>query len=199
MALKLSLDFLNDPKKGMLISISSLLILAVLFYNLLFKHQFSQIKKVSPQLAQLRQKVKTAEAELAKIAVYQKQFEELKAKIEACKKRLPYEKEMSGLLEHLSRTAKETGVKILAIEPVNPDAKAKQETQEKGGLFLEVPIKIDALAGYHQLGIFINRLENSERFMKVSDLTIEKGDESPKIHSTSLVISVYVLLQELKI
>ena len=158
-----------------------------------------QIKKLSPQIQDLKQKIQAAERELLNLPIYKKQYEEMKDKIEICKKKLPYEKDIPNLLEHLSKTAKATGVKILAIEPVNPDVKIKQEAQEKGGLYLEMPIKIDARAGYHQLGIFINKLENSERFMKVTDLRIEKEGSNAKMHDVSLVISTFVLLQELKI
>ena len=199
MAQKLSSDFLKDPKKKIIAGIFAVLMIALFYYNLFFKNQFAQIKKMSPQIQDLKRKIQAAERELLNLPIYKKQYEDMKDKIEICRKKLPYEKDIPNLLEHLSKTAKATGVKILAIEPVNPDVKIKQEAQEKGGLYLEMPIKIDARAGYHQLGIFINKLENSERFMKVTDLRIEKEGSNAKMHDVSLVISTFVLLQELKI
>ena len=198
MARKFSLNFFNDPRKKAMAAAVAVILAAFFYYNTLLKAQLARIKELSPQIRDMNLKISNAERELSNIAAYKKQYDTLKLKIENYKKRFPYENEIPALLEHLSKTAKDSGVKILAIKPVNPDAKTRQELQQSGGLFLEMPIKIEASSGYHQLGVFINKLENSERFVKVNDFKIA-GEDNPNIHSIDLVMSTFVLLQELEI
>ena len=48
-------------------------------------------------------------------------------------------------------------------------------------LYSEFPILIEARAGYHQCGIFINKLENMERFIRIDEVDIKgrSGDPGP--------------------
>lgn len=62
--------------------------------------------------------------------------------------------------------------------------------------YTEVPITITAKSGYHQLGAFINRVENGKRLMKVADVDITFDNMNKTEHNVELLVMTYVLKRE---
>lgn len=89
--------------------------------------------------------------------------------------------------------ANDTDVKIVAIKP-----QRSEKAEQASDVYTELPIDIEATSGYHQLGYFINRLENADRFMKIKNLRIEASDDDVLKHDISLVVSAFVLTGEKK-
>jgi Tfp pilus assembly protein PilO len=58
--------------------------------------------------------------------------------------------------------------------------------------YIEIPITINLRCSYHDLGRFINMIENSDRFMKVTDLTINTNPD-PMVHNIRLIVNIFVL------
>ncbi len=94
--------------------------------------------------------------------------------------------ELPSLLENLSKVALESGVKILSLKT--------GESEESGNThrYARVPIHISAVAGTHELGAFLSRLESGQTFFKVLDLKIKaQGPSEPKRHIVDAVLQVY--------
>ena len=87
--------------------------------------------------------------------------------------------------------AKSANTKIVGIMPVT----GKEEKAEKNQIYKEIPILISAKSGYHELGRFLNSLENSDRFMKVGDMHIRANPATPKKHDVELLVLTYILLK----
>ena len=101
---------------------------------------------------------------------------------------------MNSLLEELSEVAIESGVKILSIKPITmPETAA-----DKSGIYRQVPISIEAKCGYHDLGLFIQKLESLDRFMKISDIYLESNKSDAIRHNAKLEITTYTLIKEEK-
>ena len=116
-------------------------------------------------------------------------------KVESYEKKLPVEQEIPALLENLSDMAKDSNIKIVSIVPAMPK---DNNPGNKSLIYREIPILITAKSGYHELGHFLNSLENADRFMKVVDINIKANKASPKKHDVELMICTYVLLPENK-
>ena len=82
-------------------------------------------------------------------------------------------------------------VKILKLKPLEAGAEFLQEGAD-GGFYSEFPILIEARAGYHQCGIFINKLENMEKFIRVDDVDIRGSSRDPRRHDIKLRVSTYI-------
>jgi len=61
-----------------------------------------------------------------------------------------------------------------------------------------VPIKIEIQCGYHSLGKFLSKIENSQRFMDVDDIVISPDAANPLKHRVSMKISTFMLAPEVK-
>lgn len=110
----------------------------------------------------------------------------LRTSIEYYERRIPSEKAFSWLLIELSRVARETGIKYLSITP---------QTEVKKESYIKVPIRIEIQCGYHNLGKFLSKIENSQRFTNVDDITISPDSGNPLKHRVSLTVSTFMLIQ----
>jgi len=96
---------------------------------------------------------------------------------------LPSEQEVPALFKDLDNIANSTGVKFEWIGP---------ESWTEGEHYIRFLRKIKIRGGYHQIGLFINRLENSQRFIRVDDVEIKSIPDTPYIHEASMIVSTFV-------
>lgn len=85
----------------------------------------------------------------------------------------------SLLVESLNQMAKESGLKLTSVSPLDP---VRDENYEK------LPLRLEAEGGYHELGRFISKVESSAKLIKVSEATIQKNEGILKI---LIVLSVF--------
>ena len=58
-------------------------------------------------------------------------------------------------------------------------------------LYKEIPIQIDALAGFHQMGMFLSRVESGAQPMQVRMLRISDNPSEPRRHVVKLQLVAY--------
>ncbi len=169
-----------------------LLALAIFFtYTRLFIiPTFKKWHDLTPKVANLKVEVKSAKDSIDSIETLKNRLNNLKQQMGAYEGRLPQQKEIPVILERLSSMALESGVKITAIEP----AKANSSSSPKD--YNEVPISLTAKCGYHQLGTFISKLENSPQFMRISNIKISRNPSDVYHHNIDLKISTFTLTEE---
>lgn len=100
--------------------------------------------------------------------------------------RLPLQREFPVFLELLSKLARESGVKIIAMEP-------QKTIDDPNSFFVKTPVLIDAYSGYHELGRFINEIEYSKKFMKINKMKITNADIGDGKQQIFLSILAYCL------
>jgi len=123
----------------------------------------------------------------------------LTQKIQSAQTVLPPEEEMPTLIEFLSDLAGQTGVKIKSIYPqrilegvgVISSSSETPPAAETSQLYKEIPIQIDAIAGYHQLGTFLSRVESNARPMQLKTLRITNNPKEHLRHAMKVVLTAY--------
>jgi Tfp pilus assembly protein PilO len=99
------------------------------------------------------------------------------------------EAEIPLLLQDISDIANKNNIRILQLIP------AKEVKVQKGAPATELSPNLIALrliCDYHNLGVFINELENAAKFMTVEELKINPESSSVFQQSVDLVIKTYV-------
>lgn len=93
--------------------------------------------------------------------------------------------EVPKLLEGLSGLARQSGVKIISVEP--------GETQRSRAMepYGRVPIRLSAEAGFHELGRFLAALETSKTFFGIRGLKIQPNGSDLKRQLVELDLFVY--------
>ena len=161
----------------------------MIYFNFLLKPQFSSFVVANRDYSAVKSKVRSANVLIANESRIKTQYENLKGRSQALEKKLPSQDEISILLQDFSKVAESAGVRILSIKPLEV---LDEGTAAAGQFFSEYPILIEARAGYHQCGIFVNKLENMERFIRIDAVDIKGQTADPRHHDIRLRVSAYV-------
>jgi Tfp pilus assembly protein PilO len=175
--------FSLDSKKVVLILIMSALFL-YLDMNFLLKAQMNWIKQSSDGITKLNNDIKALDLGL-------KNMQEIKSlqknTLPKKAKKIIFDSQLPSLLHDISKIGNANNVKILQIKPSRDISKAAAALK-----FSPLLISLDLQCGYHNLGKFINDLENSQTFISVESFKIEAQPEEPLRQRVSLILKTYV-------
>lgn len=194
--MELQLAFLKKAKKNEILALTGLMcaIILVGYYFLFLTPILSKLSNVSRKVYKLQSDLNIAGLAIDSMPKMEKEIDELKKKTVAYSNKLPKEEEFPALLEGLSMMAQNTDVKITKITPIKDvEAAPTEKAASPSSIYQAKGILINAQCGYHQLGTFISELENAERFMEISDITIESVKMAPRRHNVQLIVKTFIL------
>lgn len=174
----------NPREKVMILALVGFLILTLdvmIFVQPLIKI----VSRNLPQLSVLGAEAKTLQEDKKnKVMIHQK-WEFSEVEIEDKQKTFVGPDEVPALLENLSKLANESSLKITSLKPI--ELPTVSETKS----YSSVPIQISALAGTHEFGAFLGRLESGQTFFRVKDIKIAVNPMDEKRHLVELMIETY--------
>ena len=109
--------------------------------------------------------------------------DKMKGLVDEFEKQLPTIQEIPTLLRTFERFADEIGLRLDLVSDT-PKLDMRKETR---------PYKVDAQGDFHQIATFINLLESSERYFKISDLSIDK--QTAGVSEAAFVLSTYRFIE----
>ena len=185
--------FFEDEQKKLYVTVGGVAVIVVLYLTFLMLPTYNNLSETTRSVKDLTHKIGLVESR-------EKRFDEMTCRLNALKeeqgqyvKQLPDEKDIPSFLEGLASMAKESNVKILSVTPQPFTTKGLDEETVK--YFREMPIVITAKSGYHQLGQFINKLEQGERFTEIQDLFVQYDGKYPRAHNVRIVLKAYVAVE----
>ncbi len=137
--------------------------------------------ETGPQLKSLKIELETLRDDKKNAAIIEKNWSELKGRLVEAEKRFIAPSEIPSLLEQLSVMARDSGVRLISLKPV---------AAEGTGYYSRVPIRIQALAGTHAFGRFLEKLETSTTLFRIQDLRIA-GNADEQRHVIDLSLEAY--------
>lgn len=147
---------------------------AFVAWNFFVKPATAQLAGAQAELLMIGKK-KVAAENLASLERQYTQYE----------KALSSSKLTSWLIDEIGRMAAECNVTLVSAAPGGDSTFAD---------FHKITLRVEANGGYHEFGDFVSRIENSDRFIKVSDCNIEKlsGAADGKVTlRISMTISIF--------
>jgi len=169
MAISMNINFSRVKKlppklQALIILIPCLVILALsVFLVLLPKHK--EVRTLDARIAKLNQEIAGSEAMVKRLDVLIEENKMLKAKLAKLKEQLPEEKEVSELLRQISESGLQSGLEILLWRP-----EAKKTSPDN--LYVEIPVKVEVLTGYHNLGVFYSHISRLPRLVNISGIDL---------------------------
>ena len=157
-----------------------------------------EVGKLRRQVSEARAELQALELSTARVAELRTQHLRLDRAVALLHRFLPSEEELPQVIELISGFASQSQVKIQRIAPIRTtDA---TETAAPGAtpdeppvVYKSVPIKVDALSGFHQLGTFLSLVETSGKPMEISSLRIWTDPRELKRVNTTLIIRSFVV------
>lgn len=179
--------FFFGPVGKALAAFGGVLVGLILWFNVFVVPQQKALAVGHSRLEKVRQDVSTTKQRMARLPALQAEIDRLMAQ-EPVAVGIPPERQVPEFFKVIAQTAKGAQVRLLGVE-------AKQEisqlTPGTSG-FLELSVQVDASAGYHQLGQFIDALESSNNFVRVQEFKIQSDPDDLWHPQASFVLVVYL-------
>ncbi|WP_445940940.1 type 4a pilus biogenesis protein PilO [Pseudomonas sp.] len=161
------LDFNNVgswPAAVKLIS-GILLLVAVLAlgYNFHLKDLQAQLEGKRAEEVSLKDQFSSKAFQAANLDAYKEQMQEMEVSFGALLKQLPSDTEVPGLLEDITRTGLGSGLEFEEI-------KLLPEVAQQ--FYIELPIQIKVVGGYHDLATFVSGVASLPRIVTLHDFDL---------------------------
>lgn len=169
---------------GVLGTIGLILIVSIFFVRPTLKQKKALLKEYLKRSEQLRTDERIAGKQKALIKSVENYTQDLKK----LQKSLPDPSGPFSILAILNEKAQETGTIFTRIEPKTPPS--TESARVTGFEMKDYLIQFNS--GYHRLGAFLNRLENTSPFIRIEDVRIRANPNMPGEHEVKVVIRCVV-------
>jgi Tfp pilus assembly protein PilO len=176
-------------QKTLIIVIVVAVILLYLDFSFILKMQIKSAKDLSTKIAKIKKDIDLLNKD---IALMQKEgLKEEQLKEPAFDKKIITEAEVPSLLQEISDAANKNNARIIQIKSA-VDTKSKDAVNLANKKIAPVIITLDLMCAYHNLGSFLNQLENSENFISISNLKIAREQSDYLRQRINLELKSYV-------
>ena len=165
------------------------IVLALLFGLLLLAGFYLHIEDLNKRLLgvereeqTLRQDFEKKAFEAANLEAYKAQLVEMEERFGALVAQLPSETEVPGLLEDITDKGELNGLSIQRIDLLDEQAQT---------FYIELPIAIEAVGSYHDLGAFISGMAGLPRIVTLHDFEIVIDSNAAPMLEMSILAKTY--------
>ena len=135
----------------------------------------------------LRQDFEKKAFEAANLEAYKAQLVEMEQRFGALVAQLPSETEVPGLLEDITVKGEMNGLSIKRIDLLAEQAQT---------FYIELPIAIEAVGSYHDLGAFISGMAGLPRIVTLHDFEITLDADAAPMLEMSILAKTYRYREE---
>ena len=159
-------DIGNWPQPAKLaINVIAVVLIAIMFYWFFISASLQQLETIKGKEAAIKQQFE-AKAQLASnLSLYTDQMGEMEILFNNMLRQLPSKSETAGLLDDLSYIGQHNGLQLRKF-------KWLQEVQRD--FSYEVPVNLEVIGTFHQLGQFTSDIAALPRIVTLEDFTISK-------------------------
>jgi Tfp pilus assembly protein PilO len=151
------------------------------------KAQLGNLRALAPKVAKLKKDIAAFNTDFTVI----NSLKSKPGKAVGSEKQVIPEKELPDLLEYISEAGNKNNVSIMQIRPIR-EAKPKEEKLFAGVKFFPVYVSLNVFSNYHNLGAFVNALENGDKFIAVQELKIMPDKKDYMRQEANLMLKTYV-------
>ena len=148
------------------------LILIVAFVFMIYIPKDEEIKGLNVQLTKLNAEIVEGEEKVKRLDSLMAENKILKERLVELRKQFPQEKEVSVLLKQISELGLKSGLDIILWKP-------EPRKTDPEGLYVEIPVNVEVMTGYHQLGAFFSHISRLQRLVNISDIKLDVKKGSP--------------------
>ena len=150
------------PVKNFVIIMAYLIVLAVgIYFDTL--DQLNVINSAKNRETTLKNEFETKQKKASNLQEYQNQLSQIEDSLAEMIRQMPTEEELAGLLVDISQTGLASGLQFKLFKPDNPILK---------DFYSELPINIQVIGKYQELGLFVSGLASLSRIVTLHNITI---------------------------
>jgi type IV pilus assembly protein PilO len=169
------------------IGVIGLVALGALSFFLLIQPKWEERDALWNRNESLRAKVVQARADEANLRPFRVQAAALRKRLEAAQERLPLEREVPRLYRQVADLAIQSGLGLALFQPRAPEERA---------ILTELPIAVISESGYHQLGVFFDKVGRLPRIVNLGDFRMSGIERSTGSVRAELTLTTYIFRPE---
>ncbi len=163
----------NIPAKTRIYGfIGFLCVLIGLFVYFIYIPIISEIRKNEVVLKETKAIIRSNEERIMRLAELEQEVVTLNAKLKVLSEQLPQETEVSTLLGELQGLVNRSGLTLKLWRP-------ERRRTHASGLYEEIPISVDLLGGYHNVGIFFDSISKVKRIVNILNIKMGQAKSAP--------------------
>jgi type IV pilus assembly protein PilO len=181
------LSDLTAAQKVLLLA-GTLLAIGALFYFLEYETQLDTLGRLKSQIVDQQTKLVSLKSAALKVQALEQELVQSEEELSKLLMLLPDQKEIPGLLENVSRLGAKVGLENILFQP------QPESLQE---FYAVIPIRIDLLGTFNDLGVFLDSISKLNRILKVQSLTLTRQkDKKASLLQVACTIATYRFLEK---
>ena len=150
------------PVKNFVIIMAYVIVLAIgIYFDTL--DQLNVIDSAKNRETTLKNEFETKQKKASNLQEYQNQLSQIEDSLAEMIRQMPTEEELAGLLVDISQTGLASGLQFKLFKPDRPILK---------DFYSELPINIQVIGKYQELGLFVSGLASLSRIVTLHNITI---------------------------
>lgn len=157
------------PQKKILILVGLLVVITGLYGYALFLPLRDELERLTAEDHKATRELQESEAISRELETFKRQVKSLTEELERALTQLPNEKEIPEVLRNVSSLGKDSNLEFILFKP-------RPEVPQQ--FYARVPVEITFLGGYHNTGVFFDRISKLPRIINVVDFTMTRFKEA---------------------
>lgn len=154
------------------ISLGAAVVVIAVFGYFLYLPKYDRISELRENIKSSEQKLEQTKRKADAYEAVKKEYDNQRAKFNIMARALPDKDEIPSLLTGISQAGKASGLKFLLFQP---------QGESKKDFYSEIPVRMELEGGYHDLGVFFDKLARLSRVVNVKDFSItQESGNSPR-------------------
>lgn len=178
----------KDKIQIVVLGVLMVVLISVLGGMFLIVPGFAKKRVLMKEYLENNEQLKKDERMVAKKGNLSKSLKKLKLEFGEMAPKIPHGSGKFSILSLLNEKGQETLVLFDRIEP--KEVPEEEKTPILG--FVQKDYFLKFRGGYHQLGTFLNKLENASPFIQIRDIKIYGVKEQPELHEITLTVRCLV-------
>jgi type IV pilus assembly protein PilO len=168
MALTLDSIVKMSTSKKIVLLVILLVAIAGIYYYLILGPQQERLGRLRDDLNKAITDLNKSKAIQQDLVKFKEQVVKLNQELQVARTQLPSEKEIPELLKNISSIGKESSLDFILFRP-----KAEEPQQ----FYAKVPIDLNVVGTYHNVGLFFDRVSKLPRIINVIDFSMTRFKE----------------------
>jgi len=153
------------PQQRVMLFVGTFVCLVAAFYFLQYQPRSEVMAALQTDLAQQEKRLAVLKDAAAKLPALQEELAKAEAEFAHLLSLLPDQREIPALLETVSKLGAQVGLENILFQP---------QAEQAHEFYAVIPIRLDLIGSYHQLGAFFDSMSKLDRILKVENLTMTR-------------------------
>ena len=139
------------------------------FYFLVYKEQLETVQRLESSISGLENRLATLKKAAQQVEALEKQLAESEENFSQLLTLLPDQKEIPALLDSVSELGAQVGLENILFQP---------QAEQPREFYAAIPIRLDLLGTYHEVGSFFDKVSKLNRILKVQNVSMTRQKPS---------------------